>query len=136
MYLETPAPLDYAEADVYEPIPGTWAGNALKFFTVSAAGVLTYLGPDGAPVLFNGASDLAAGNKSNLWYALFKNGELLPFQQTPVYIELPNRTYNIAITAIATLNNGDTLQIYSKCDDGTTVMTPSSLSVTFWGGYL
>lgn len=136
MYLDEPAVLDYAETDVYEPIPGVWAGNALKFFTVSAAGLLTYSGPDGAPILFNGSSDLQADKITTLYYALFKNGELLPKQQTPVNVELPNRAYNIAITAIATVDNGDTLQIYSKCADGTAVLTPLTLSVTFWGGYL
>lgn len=135
MYLATPAALDYAAADTYEPIPGTWAGAGLVLFTVSAAGVMTYSGPDNTAFLFVGSSDLEASKSSKLYYALFKNDVLLVGQQTPVAIETINRVYGISINAIVTLNNGDTLRVFSKCDDDATIMTPHTLSVVLWGDH-
>jgi hypothetical protein len=135
MYLATPAPLDYAAADTYEPIPGTWVGNELRFFTTSAAGVMTYSGPDNMVLLFVGSSDLEVSKTCTVYYALFKNGILLSTQQTPVEIEHPGHVYGMGITALVNLNSGDTLQIYSKSDDGAAVMTPRTLSVTFWGDH-
>lgn len=133
LYLVTPSPLDYAAADTYEPIPGTWAGNALHYFTASEAGVLTYNGPDNIPFLFTGSSDLKASKVCSLSYALYRNAQLIGGAETPVDIDVPLRIYNISITAIVTLNNGDTLRVYSKCDDATAVLNPSTLSITFWG---
>ncbi len=135
LYLATPAPLDYAVANTYEPIPGTWAGNALRFFSANSNGTLTYQGCDNTAILFVGSSDLKVSKNCALYYGLFKNGALVTGMETPVTVATPNHIYGMAIAGIVTLNYGDALRVYSKCDDEDAVLTPSTLSIVFWGDH-
>lgn len=135
LYLTSPATLDYAADNTYEKIVGTYGSASLNFFTATAAGVLTYTGPDNTDFLFSGSSDMSANKSVTVYYALFKNGVLVPGAETPVDIQVSNRTRNISITAIVNLDKNDYLEVYSKCNDATADLTATTLSITCWGDH-
>ena len=130
--LSAPVSLSPAVADTYEAVPGTWSdGNAYKFST-SAAGVLTYMGSSNRAFLFSGSSDLSVAIADMVTYALFVNGVLAPGAETPHIFTAPAKTENIAITAIITLDYGDTLQVFAKSLAGNQIDV-KTLRITAWG---
>lgn len=135
MSLTASTVLDFTASDTYEKIAGTWAGTSLSFFTATEAGVLTYSGPDNCCFLFSGTSDCTATKISELSYALFKNGELITGAETPFTVGVPLRVRNVSITAIINLNKNDYLEVFAKCNDNTSDLRVSTLTVTFWGDH-
>lgn len=135
LYLTAETTVDYDVADTYQKITGTWADKNLFMFEATAAGVLTYKGPDNTVFLFNGVSDLAASKISTIYYGLFKNGSLVTGAETPAGVQVPGRIRNISITEIISLNKDDYLEVFTRCSDDTVTLTAKTLSITCWGDH-
>jgi hypothetical protein len=131
MQLTPDTALAFAAVDTYEKVVGTWTDSCLFKFTFDPSGILTYTGPDTC-FLLNGVSDLQVNKACEVTYALFKNGVLVPGAETPHTFTAAAKTSNISITRICTLETGDTVEVYAKCDDDTAIATIKSLSITLW----
>ncbi len=53
--------------------------------------------------------------------------------EIPHTFTAPSKTSNISINKIITLNNGDYLEAWSKCDTGSVTLTIKSLAISCWG---
>lgn len=123
--------LSFAAADTYEKVVGVWTDSCLFKFTFNPNGTLTYVGPDTC-FLLNGVSDLQVNKQCEITYALYINGALVEGAETPHTFTSAAKTSNIGITRILTLETGDTIEVYAKCNDDTVIATFKSLSVTLW----
>lgn len=127
--------LAFAGVDTYEKIAGTWTGASLVFFEATAAGRLTFKGPDGTAFLFAGSSDVEVDKVGLLTYALHRNGALEAGTETPADIEASGRIRNISITSIIELDADDYIEVFAKYSDGTATLTAKNLAITLWGDH-
>lgn len=135
MAIATGTTLTYGADDTYEKVVGAWSDGCLNYFTLDDVNDrLIYNGPSGVCFLFVGTSDLSISSApSTIHYALYINDSLVPGAETPHTFTAPSKTSNISINKIITLNNGDYLEVWSKCDTGGYTITIGSLSICCWG---
>jgi len=122
-------------ADTYYAIPGTFVDGGLSnMFTSNADGSMTYNGEDGA-VRFDGTSDISidATAPVDVIYVLYKNGSPLLETETPHGFTAQSKTENVSITGVLDIANGDTFQIYAKCDTAGKTLTTETLNVVVQG---
>jgi hypothetical protein len=114
----------------YYKIPGTYLVWDEACFSVTEAGIMTYNGVYGT-FLLNGVSDAQVNKSCFVTYASYINGEV--YSTTIHQFTASSKAEAIATTAIAKLYHGDTYEIYAKSDTANTLLTPTTLKVTFFG---
>lgn len=125
--------VDYDTVDVYQKIIGTWSDGCLNNFTLDDANDrLIFNGNDGSCFLFVGSSEVQIDNAGTIYYALYLNGVLATGAETEHTFSAPAKTSSIAINKIITLNNGDYVEVWTKCS-GLYTITIKALTVCFWG---
>lgn len=84
--------------------------------------------------LMNGVSDLEVDKACKIFYGLVVNGVVVDHEVTEHTFSNQAKIENISITALATINAGDTIEVWCK-GDGTAGVTMkiAKLDVTFWG---
>ncbi len=130
--LETETVTSLTLADTYYPVSGNFVDGNNKGFSLANDGTLTHLGGQNS-VLLNGVSDIQVDKVCTVTYALFLNGVLVDFAQTPHSFTAASKTESIAITGILISAQGDYYQIYAKSSESSTNLTVTNLFVTFWG---
>lgn len=118
-------------ADTYYKIDGTWVDCDCNYFTADGTGKFTC--NKSGEYLFNGVSDVAVDTAGLMYYALYLNGVLVPIAQTPHDFTAAAKTEGIAITSIISLNVGDYIEVYAKHETVGTIITTSTLFLTFFG---
>lgn len=116
----------------FTQIPNMIAGLMSPEFSVSE-GVLTYNGPT-RTFSVGGTSDLEANKSFEVAYALFINGVQALSETTVHNFTSTGKKENIAIIAIAVLNDGDTVEVRAKADGtASSSITVNKLDVVFIG---
>lgn len=139
--LSAPRDTTCTDADTYYKIAGTdWTTCCTgynKYFTGTTAGVLTYTGPKGPHLSFDGSSDLSVDTalETTITYALFKNGAVTN-ATTPQGFDALNQSENIAITGAVEPEKNDTYEVYVKSSRAGVVVTSKTLAIRITGNTL
>lgn len=114
----------------FTKIPNMILGLASGFSV--ATGTLTYDGDDGM-FLINGVSDLEVNKATDIFYALFVNGSLVPGEVTPHTFTNQSKVENISITSIAPIAQDDDIEVRARTGGTATsvTITVRKLDVTF-----
>ncbi len=134
-HLYSPVNTTCTEVNTYYKIAGTWTDGLTcnEGWIYDGSGKITYVGQSGTYFHFNGVSDMSANKVSTITYGLYKNGSLVPGAETPHTFPTASSTSTISITNIFPVNKGDYFEVYTKSDTSNTVVTSSTLMITFFG---
>lgn len=128
--ISTPEAINLEVIGQYYKIPGVYDVFNEGGFIVDANGLLTYTGIYGI-FLMNGISDAEVNKSSYVTYASYLNDEL--YSSTVHQFAASSKAEAISTTAIVKLSRNDTIEIYAKSDTANTLLTPTTLKVTFFG---
>lgn len=131
--LSTATPTDLTNSGQYYPLSGSFTDGNCKNFTLTAGGVLTFIGHVPKVFLFNGSSDLSSSKVSIVTYALFINGSLATGAETPHSFTTAASVESLSITSMVYAFPGDQFQVYAKSNTASTTIDVNTLKVTLWG---
>ena len=116
----------------YVKITGTWNNMLVDNddFTVDGVGRIT-CNKSGC-YHFVGDSNLTASSAGKIYYALYKNGLLIPGAETPTDVVSASKIGAIGINSFIELVETDYLEVWVKSDSANSV-TSETLLITFMG---
>ena len=121
-----------AEINTYQKVSGIFTDGHCCDFSVEDS-KLMYSGANNKCFLFTGTSEVKVNKPCSIFYALYKNGQLVDTAQTPHVFLASAKTESISITSLVTLNKNDYLEVFCKSDTAGTVLSVQTLNITLWG---